>query len=66
MIFCQKDDCIYRSKRKCSSYTLGGEPAYKCKRKHIVLIPYCIGDLDTHVPMPNTCQCIYYRSVEEE
>lgn len=66
MIFCEKTDCIHRSKRKSSSYTLGGRPAYKCKKKHIVLAPYCIGDCGTHIPLNRTCECLQYQSLEEE
>lgn len=34
MLFCEKEDCKFRSKTKCENFTIGGKPAYKCKAKH--------------------------------
>jgi hypothetical protein len=31
MLFCEKEDCKFRSKTKCKNFALGDEPAYNAK-----------------------------------
>ena len=65
MLFCERYDCKYRSKRKSNSYTIGGKPAYKCTAKHTLIVPYADGNSDVYQVMPNGCQCITFRKREE-
>lgn len=65
MLFCEKEDCKFRSKTKCKNFTLGGEPAYKCKAKHTLISFYADGCSDTFIPADNTCSCLTYRKKGE-
>lgn len=51
MLFCEKEDCKFRSKTKCKNFMLGGKPAYKCKAKHILISFYSDGSSDTFIPV---------------
>ena len=57
MVFCNKENCIYRSKRK-SSYRANNKPLYKCLCKHIIIDKFCDGGSDMYVPTENSCMCL--------
>ncbi len=66
MLFCEKEDCKYRSKRKSSKYTTkAGTPLYKCKAKNTLVSFYADGCDDVFIPAKNTCTCLTYREVGE-
>ena len=65
MLFCEKEDCKFRSKRKCKNYMLGNKPAYKCTAKNTVISFYADGSSDSFMPNKNTCTCLTYREREE-
>ena len=65
MLFCEKEDCKFRSKTKCKNFMLGGKPAYKCKAKHILISFYSDGSSDTFIHADNICSCLTYRKKEE-
>lgn len=60
MLFCNKEDCIYRSKKQ-SNYTAGGKPLYKCKAKHTIIDCFADGCSDTYMASNNSCMCRNYR-----
>lgn len=62
MLFCEKEDCKYRSSRKSSYKTTNGKPLYKCKAKHTIIDKFIDGGSDVYTPTENSCMCITYRN----
>ncbi len=65
MLFCEKENCKFRSKTKCKNFTISGKPAYKCKAKHTLISFYADGSSDTFMSEDNTCTCLTYSKREE-
>lgn len=60
MLFCNKENCVYRSKRK-SSYMRNDKPLYKCLCKHTIIDEFCDGGSDTYTATENSCMCLNFR-----
>ncbi len=66
MLFCEKENCKYRSKRKSSYQFKNGKPSYKCKAKNTIISFYADGNSDIYEPLPNACQCLTFRKLGDE
>lgn len=66
MLFCRKEDCIHRSKRKSSYKNMLGEPMYKCTNKFTIIDVYADGNSDIY-KVPNcSCMCLSYIKKGDE
>lgn len=65
MLFCNKEDCKYRSKRK-SNFISNGKFLYKCTAKHTLIDIFSDGGSDMYKPTANSCMCLTYREEEDD
>ena len=67
MVFCNKENCKYRSRKACKSYKSStGELLYKCKCPHIIIDEYADGCSDVYTVPDNSCMCLQYRNKFEK
>lgn len=65
MLFCNKEDCSYRSK-KPSKYVWHDKPLYKCKCSLVIIDEFLDGDRDMYIPTFNSCMCMNYKEAKNE
>lgn len=65
MLFCNKENCIHRSKRP-SKYIWHDKPLYKCKCSKVIIDNFLDGDSYNYLPSENSCMCMNYRESKEE
>ena len=60
MLFCNKENCIYRSKRP-SQYTSNDKVLYKCKCSKVIIDNFIDGDRGIYLPDENSCMCLMFK-----
>jgi hypothetical protein len=64
-VYCYRENCKYRSKRKSQRKNRNGEPLFKCTRETLVITEYVPGDgLD--YSSEKVSECLYFEKKEQD
>lgn len=65
MVYCYKENCANRSKRKSKYNNRKGEPLFKCLVSDIIITNYCPGDEESYSET-KVCECLNFALKDVE